>query len=296
MANNTGELTAFAADVDGGVDALRWSYGLRPHWNGNQATSIILLQFEGRVTFLREGESSPCMGLDARWVDRERTTCIVTEQTAPYQFTFVTPLHHGALDRLETVRDGARMWARVEGAFLVGFIGERNSADWSYRHTQHPSPPLITMGNPWLRVRSEPFELRREDWGDILGQLRPTGFTVLELQLPEVVTRVDGVSDRVARAEAHFHAGRWEECVADLFKTIEALLDHRPALLAAYDERLAGLVQQQASRVKGVCNEARHHPVSAHLDRPLTQHLLLSTKSLLAVYAGAIARAESRQE
>lgn len=276
---------------------LRWHADSSSSWGaGSQRRRLLLMGFEGRLALYSEPVPGSAMPgpktperfvLGAEWVDRAGSSWLWTHQSNPLKFESVLPA--GAVDRLEEFRAGRRLWARVEGKFFYGIDCDE------VPHHQGRTIQL-TSQDPWLDYRTEPFELNQHDWGTALAVLRPPGFTMIELHLPQgaAARNLAAATGYLEQAQTHFDAGQWADCLEDLFKCGEALLHERKALEALYDAGLTNLLQHQVSALKGVSNEARHHPVSDKLDRPLALHLLVSTQSALAIYSRALSLSERR--
>jgi hypothetical protein len=283
------------AAVRDAVDRLQWearistTFGPEPafivHWEGN-------IVFSGDPVRSHHGQglSTSRRTLPARWANRETSARVLRPDES--KFEFVTELPGEALDRIESFRDGGRLFARLEGKL---FIVSRNPG-----HRDQPQMPwlddvvdIMGRGNrPWSDdVRSEPFELREVWCSQVLGTLRPPGRFVLDLQVPtaspegEVAQRALAHLDEAKKTFTE--GGREGEVGRVCYRALDELRKLVDRVEPRYGRFARDRIAGQIKETQSICNPERHGDRPEHddltFDRALAQHVLAVTSSIAGV-------------
>jgi hypothetical protein len=276
------------------IDRLEWDTRISAPFGS--APSFVV-HWEGNVVFYKEpiasnqgmGPSFPRRALAARWTNRENAARVLRPDEST--FTFVTELPGDALDRIESFRDGGRLFARLEG---TRFVVNR---DPGFAVPNQPKLPwlddvadIMGRGNrPWTdNVWSEPFELREIWCTQVLATLRPPGRFVLDLQLPSASADGDTAKralDHIANAKKTFiEGGRDGEVGRICYRALDELRKLADGVEARYGKFGRDRIIAQIKETKSLCDPERHGDAPHHddleFDRTLAQHVLAVTSSI----------------
>jgi len=292
------------APIQDVVDRFEWTVRVGTGFWGLHLRRGYVLFWDGRVAFYLEpvpanimpGSDLPVKTLPARWTNRDAAARLFLPQETTFKFE--TELPGNALDRIEEFRNGARLYARLQGKLVA--VAQPEGTERHLADQRDPDPLGLlrdlarVMGDPTERVhdtdiRTEPFELTRDFWCEkVLGTLRPPGRYVLE-----VAAGVPS-QDQAAAATAHwkeaqkaFDNGRHEETARLCARALEELNKLLDALEERYGKFGRERIAEQIKTTKSLCDPVRHaerpHHDGLRVDGPLARHLLVVTASLVAI-------------
>lgn len=285
------------------VDRFEWTVRLGTGFWGLAPRRAYVLFWDGRIAFYLEPvpvgsmpAALPVRMLPTRWTNRDSTARLFLPRET--NFKFETDLPGNALQRLEEFRNGARLYARLEGKLVAAAQPEgieREAAE----HSGVDSLGLLrdlsdVMGEPGRRVhgtdiRSEPFELTRDFWCEtVLGTLRPPGRVVLEFVAgPPSQEQATAAAAHWREAQKALDHGRHEEVARLCARALEELNKLLDAIEVRYGRFGRDRLAEQIKSTKSLCDPVRHaerpHHDGLQVDLPLARHLLAVTASLIAV-------------
>lgn len=276
------------------VDRLEWRVRLVAEWDRPQA-ELFILDWDGDIAFCTE-RVDPCsssgrgprLTLPARWLKHDRlphvrasseTTCV-----------FATALPRDALDRIESLRDGGRLFARLEGWVTIVRRREAvNPSGWLQGF-------VALAGDRQERrpmIRTESFELTRDLWcTEVLATLRPPGRHVVEIACPAPTAGSGNQSVTVllAKAQRAFATHQTEETLRLAYLVLEELRPSYDKLHGRYGKLIRDRVEADLKALMAICNAERHSGkpeyVDCKTDYKLAQYVLIGTQNLAALVLG----------
>ena len=287
--------------VRGVVDRLYWSVEVEaPGWGQK---NYILADWEGEVVFHRQpvtastwaqvSPAQPGLPLTARWMVQGGKVRVGFGQKV--EVLFMSELPGDGLARVEDFREGGRLYACLEGEFMVFLsgayvdfrMGERRVADDTL--AQQFS---WNGGQVRDQVACSGWELPRDTWNnEVLAKLRPEDRVILELSIPTTGERGEharAAMKKLDQAQKAFDEGRYTDVPMLVYVASEFIMNGGSAELEPrYGEQLSKRIKGHMTKFNGVCNRERHGNEPEQIDmtdRILAQHLLVVGKSLAAVY------------
>lgn len=264
---------------------------------GTLANQAFAFHWDGRVVFsvTAHGGHGPPEGrlaLVARWTNRNDSGRFqVPRETL---FEFATDLPGDALDRIESFRDGGRLYARLEGRLFVIYRDEHVPKSSTTRPWVDDAVALLgqSQRTPCADVSSEVRELTRDVWcTEVLATLRPPGRFVFDVRVPIGDADEEGAKRalaHLAEAQKTFdEGGRDGEVGRICYRALDEL-----RRLADHTEKRYGMFGRdrliaQIKETKSLCDPERHgdspHHDDLKFDRPLAQHVLVVTSSIAGV-------------
>jgi hypothetical protein len=253
----------------------------------------LLLGFDGECAFdqtaLSYGQNRngyPGLRVPARWVRNgaERGSRGVM-RWGKGSFRFAADLPLGALERIERRRDGGPMFLRLDGAFSFLSCG-KDEGD----HLQALQKQVFGMQSAQLGLACEPYEVPRDIWNRVLGELRDERRILVEVALPGrhlpegLADELEGI---LQRAQAALDQGSFEEVLRLTYAALELMKKNPSQVKKRYGEELYKRIADQRSKLQGMANCERHWTGEGTLhnaDRALALHLLISAKTLASLW------------
>ncbi len=298
--------------VKDAVDRLEWEVAVATDFFGPTSNQAFALAWDGYVHLSDGLEGGRGLRLLARWTNR----CTAARFSMPgsINFTFATDLPSGVLDRIEDFRDGRRLHARLEGNLFVLYKTAINDTKTDQEPWIDYACNLADNNNRQqlcTKVSSDSMELTHHLWcKEILEILRPPGHEILEVRLPSEPTNEEKAQralNHLKEAQSAFDEGRYAETARLLYMASEALNELEDYINARFNARYASVIiksiRDQKKSVRTICNLERHNQKQDSsvevpnteqddnlkvkgdkIDRPMAHHLLISMKSLAAIY------------
>lgn len=269
------------ADV---VDRLEWSVRiLADGWGLGRA---YVLHWDGHIALCREpGGAGSRLTIPARWTNREHASRFVV-LPGERMFTFATDLPGDALDRVERFRASGPLHAYVEGTFVVAFLRDGNSEDWT-------SAVANMMGGTSRcdqSVRTESASLRELWCEKVLATLRAPGRYLLEVTIPRTAPEGEMAKRALARlgdAQGAFDLGNYPEVARLCYRALDEIVFSQESLRVRFGEFAGGSLHKQFKELKDLCNADRHGDRPRHagfeVNRAFAEHALITASSLCAV-------------
>jgi len=241
------------------IDRLEWLVDFHVSMGDRRGE---LVSWDGRVLFSAKDRGQD-LTLHARWVDCARLTDFYLASS--HKLRLETDLPRDALDRIERLRSGGPLFARVQGVLVVHM----------------PSGPPAHVS-----VETAPVALRDLWIGQVLATLRPPGRMLLELSIPPAPSdeKAASVLARITEAQRLFDHGEYDSSIREAYVALEALLLQTHKSLGRFE---GGELGKQINSLKTIANATRHTEQERHggfrAGRDWAAHFLVTARSLCAV-------------